>query len=138
MNDEDEKLEERLRERRLPVPPEWLREKVLHAAHRRVWRGVAWRFGIAAAALVAVVVGHAFENAEIDRCRELLARRTASRAEREAEELSVALADMLDRKISGEDIRDCFRARLRPKHPAASLGTWRRRTSLQLDLSTQE
>ena len=141
MGDENMELEDLLSRCPLPTPTAGLRRKVLTAARteRRVTRRRAVRhLGATAAVLLMVIVGVWLERAEIAVGRALLANRTTSRAEREAEELTVALADTLDGNGFSESIQRRFRIALSASPGGRGIVTWHRKTEQELNGSGEE
>ncbi len=123
MNENNENLElERTLQRFEPAPPpDGLRERVLNCAraerrrihrirriHRRRWMSAA----LATAAAALLFVGLTIEHREAVAGRELLTSAAPTRAQREVEEMTIALAGMLNGGPSAQNVRRGVRMRL--------------------------
>ena len=141
MDNENMELEELLSRRPLPTPTDGLRRKVLTAARlerRQSRRRAVRHLGAVAAVLIMVIIGVRLERAEMAVGKALLADQTPSRAEREAEELSLALADILDGNGLAENMRRRLQFALSARPDPRAITTWHRKTQQELNRLTEE
>jgi len=129
MNDDDQRLEEALRQIGPTEPRVELRGSILARARevrRHVRRRWLRRLGLAAALVLIVVVGNALERAEVATCEKMLAAGAPSRAESETKDLAVALADLLDGNVPRGEMERSLRMRMGSRPTPSIPAAWRR------------
>lgn len=143
-NSENLELERTLQQFKPAPPPNGLRERVLSRAraerrrtrriHQRRWRSAA----LATAAAALIFVGLAVEHREAVTGRKLLTSAAPTRAQREAEEMTIALAGMLNGGPSAEDVRRGVRMRLAAESSTYNAPSGWRRFRQEYDYSVPE